>query len=188
MEIVDAAKESKSGLELDKIDLSEILIAPKPKEKAQKKVKKSKIKIPSLKIVDLKIVFIIGAIVLSLIIVYLLWNQMIIDLPIVGSRSKAQMSERIVTVGPVLTSYGKNEHIKMTVEIECKNTKLKKKVSELNQRIQNKIMLMLNAPNVRRLLRQGDYAELKPLIKKEVERLIHNSGVKDVYFSQIVLY
>ena len=188
MEIVDASQESTDGLELDKIDLSDLLHAPVTKKKAQKEGKKSGIKIPSLNIANYKIALIIGAIILSLTIVYLLWDQTIIDLPFIESGSTAQMSKRIVTVGPVMTSFGKDEHVKMTVQIECKNAKLKEKVSELNQRIQNKIMLMLNDPKARRLLRQGDFKALKPFIKKEVERLLKNSGVKDVYFSQITLY
>ena len=189
MEIVDASQESSTGLELDKIDLSDLLHAPVTEKKAQKEgKKKSGIKIPSLNIANFKIALIIGAIILSLTIVYLLWDQTIIDLPFMESTPTPQMSERIVTVGPVMTSFGKDEHVKMTVQIECKNTKLKDKVSELDQRIQNKIMLMLNDPKARRLLRQGDFKALKPFIKKEVERLLKNNGVKDVYFSQITLY
>ena len=188
MEIVDASKESNSGLELDKIDLSEILIAPGTEKKVQKKVKKSKIKISPINKVDFKIALIIGAIILSLTVVFLLWNKTLLNLTFMESTPTPVMSERIVTVGPVLTSFGKDEHIKMAVQIECINTKSKEKVSDLRQRIQNKILLMLSTPEARRLLRQGDFEELKPLIKKEVERLIKNSGVKDVYFSQINLY
>ena len=188
MEIVDASQESTTGLELDKIDLSDILIAPGTEKKAQKEGKKFGIKIPSLNIANYKIALIIGAMILSLTIVYLLWDQTIIDLPFLESGSTARMSKRIVTVGPVMTSFGKDEHIKMTVQIECKNTKLKDKVLKLDQRIQNKIMLMLDDPKVRRLVRQGNFKALKPFIKKEVEQLLKNSGVKDVYFSQITLY
>ncbi len=189
MDIVDASQKSETGLELDKIDLSDLLQAPVVEKKAQKEgKKKSKIKIPSLNIANFKIALIIGAIILSLSMVYLLWDQTIIDLPFMERKPTPQMSKRIVTVGPVMTSFGKDEHVKMTVQIECKNTRLKDKVSELDQRIQNKIMLMLNDPKVRRLLRQRDFKALKPFIKKEVERLIKNSGVKDVYFSQITLY
>jgi flagellar basal body-associated protein FliL len=190
MDIVDASKESSTGLELDKIDLSDLFQVPVVEKKDQKEgKKKSKIKIPSLNIANFKIALIIGAIILSLIIVYFLWDQTIIDLPFLESGSTQRMSKRIVTVGPVMTSFGKDEHVKMTVQIECKNTKLKNKVSELDQRIQSKIMLMLNDPKARRLLRQGDFKALKPFIRKEVEQLLKNSGViKGVYFSQINLY
>ncbi|HIJ57347.1 MAG TPA: hypothetical protein HPQ03_14670 [Deltaproteobacteria bacterium] len=188
MDIVDASKESTTGLELDKIDLSDILLAPRTEKKAQKEGKKSGIKIPSLNIANFKITLIIGAMILSLIIVYLLWDQRIINLPFTESAPTPEMSKRIATVGPVMTSFGKDEHIKMTVQIECKNTKIKDKVSELDRRIQNKIMLMLNDPKARRLLKERDFKALKPFIKKEVEQLIKNSGVKDVYFSEITLY
>ena len=40
MEIVDASQESSTGLELDKIDLSDILHAPVTEKKAQKEGKK----------------------------------------------------------------------------------------------------------------------------------------------------
>ena len=188
MEIVDASKESTNGLELDKIDLSDILFAPGTEKKAQKKGKKFGIKIPSLNKANFKIALIIGAIILFLTIVYLLWDQRIIDLPFLESGSTARMSKRIATVGPVMASFGKDDHIKMTIQIECKDTKLKDKVLKLENQIQNKIVLMLNDPKARRLVRQGDFKALKPFIKKEVERLLKNSGVKDVYFSQITLY
>ncbi len=188
MEIVDASQESTTGLELDKIDLSDILLAPGTEKKAQKKGKKSGIKILSLNKANFKIALIIGAMILSLTFVYLLWDQTVINLPFIGSGSGARMSKRIATVGPVMASFGKDDHIKMTVQIECKDTKLKDKVLKLENQIQNKIILMLNDPKARRLVRQGDFKALKPLIKKEVERLLKSSGVKDVYFSQITLY
>ena len=189
MEIVDASQKSETGLELDKIDFSDLLQAPVVEKKAQKEGKKKpKIKIPSLNIANFKIALIIGAMILSLSIVYFLWDQTIIDLPFLESGSTAQMSKRIATVGPVMASFGKDDHIKMTIQIECKDTKLKDKVLKLENQIQNKIVLMLNDPKARRLLRQGDFKALKPFIKKEVERLLKNSGVKDVYFSQITLY
>jgi len=188
MEIVDDSEESTTGLELDKIDLSDILLAPGTEKKAQKKGKKSRIKIPSLNKANFKIALIIGAIILSLVIVYSLWDPTIIDLPFQESGSTVQMSKRIATVGPVMASYGKDDHIKMTVQIECKDTKLKDKILKLENRIQNNIVLMLNDPKARRLVRQGDFKALKPFIKKEVERLLKNSGVKNVYFSQITRY
>ena len=188
MEIVDASKESDTGLELDKIDLSDILLAPGTEKEAQKKGKKSGIKISSLYKTNFKVALIIAAMLLSLTFVYLLWDLMIINLPFMDSTPTPKMSKRIATVGPVMTSFAKDEHIKMTVQIECKNTKLKDKVTELDQRIKNKIMLILNDPNTRRLLRRGDFKALKPIIKKEVERLLKNNGVKDVYFSQITMY
>ena len=118
----------------------------------------------------------------------LLWDQQIIHLPFVESPPNPQISKRIVSVGPMTSTFHKDEHIKMTVLIECKNTKLKERVAGMSGRIQSNIMLMLNDPEVKRLLRQGDFKALKPLIRKEVERLMKHSGIQDVYFSQINLY
>ena len=176
-------------MELDKIDLSDLLNAPGTEKKTQKGTeKKARFKIPSLNIMNVKIALIIGAMVLSITFVSLLWDQKIVNLPFVERTPTPQMSARIVTVGPVLTSYGKDEHIKMTVQIECKNARLKEQVAGQKQRIRSKIMLMLNDPKAKRLLRQGDFKALKPLMRKEVERLISNTGIQDIYFSQINLY
>ena len=49
-------------------------------------------------------------------------------------------------------------------------------------------MLMLNDPKIRQKVSKRDFNALKPIIKKEVERLLKDSGVADVYFSQITLY
>jgi flagellar basal body-associated protein FliL len=191
MDIVDESKKTSPGLELDKFDLANLIRPQITEKKVQKKdevKEKSGIKFPYLNSVNVNIALIIGAIVLSITLVSLLWDQRVINLPFIESAPAPQISKRIVSVGPMMSTWGKDEHIKMTVLIECKNQKLKGEVARLNGRIQSNIMLMLNDPKVKRLLRQGDFKALKPLIRKEVERLIKNSGIEDVYFSQINLY
>ena len=191
MNMVDSSNKASTGLELDKFDLSNLIQPLETEKNVQKNdevKKKARKKTTFLTMVNLKIALIIGAIILSITFVSLLWDQQIINLPFVESPPNPQISQRIVTVGPMMSTFGKDEHVKMTVLIECKNTKMKEKVAGLNGQIQNNIMLMLNDKKVKRLLRQGDFKALKPRIRKQVERLIKNSGIQDVYFSQINVY
>ena len=188
MEIVDASQEHNTGLELDKIDLSSARHAPESEEKVGKPGLKPNLKFKSVNVTKFKIALIIGGIALSLTFVYLLWGQIFINRTSMENTPAERMSERMATVGTVMSTFGKNEYIKMTVEIECNNIRSKDKVSELEQRIKDKIMLMLNDPKTRQKVRERNFDALKPVIKKEVERLLSDSGVEDVYFSQIIFY
>ena len=188
MKTVDALPEPATGLELDKFNLPDSMHTPESGKMAKKGKKGLEPKLSAVYVSNFTIALIIGGIILSLAFVYLLWDQEIIKVSFIESMPHQQMSERIVTVGPVMASLGNDEHIKMTVQIECKNPKLKDMVSNMQKRIQNKIMLLLANPTARRLVSQGDFNALKPLIKKEVERLLNGGEVESVYFSQITRF
>lgn len=188
MENIDGSQEHKNGPELDEIDLLSIMNAPESKEADGKPGKKFRLIFKSANVAKFKIALIIGGIVLSLTFVYLLWGQRFIKLPFIDGTSAKLMSQRIASIGPMISGFGKNEYIKMTVEIECDNTHSKDKVLKLEQRIKDRIMLMMNDPEISQKVSKRDFNALKPIIKKEVERMLKESRVEGVYFSQITLY
>ena len=146
MKTVDALQEPSTGLELDKFSLSDFMHTPESGKRARKGEKGLESKRSAVYVSNFTIALIVGGIILSLAFVYLLWDQSIIKMPFIESMPHQKMSERIVTVGPIMASLGKDEHMKMTVQIECKNPKVKDTVSNMQNLIQSKIMLLLNNP------------------------------------------
>ena len=136
----------------------------------------------------LKAFLLILGVLLPLALIFFLWDKGVVDLPYLGSKSVARELERYATVGPVMTSIGKNQHMRLTVQIECKNAKLKNRVNEISSAIKSKILEILSSPEAKDQLRRQDYASLKSEFKKEINRLLRKSSIKAVYIADIVRY
>jgi flagellar basal body-associated protein FliL len=130
----------------------------------------------------------VSGVLLPIVLLFLLWDQGVVDLPLLKSNKVRREHQRFATVGPVMTSIGQNQHIKMTVRIECKNTRLKEKVAEIESAVKSKLLFVLSSPEVKEKLRLQDYAAIKAFFKKEVDSLLPNDTVEAVYFSEIIRY
>jgi len=136
----------------------------------------------------LKAFLLILGVLLPFALVFFLWDRGVVDLPYLDSKKAIRELERYATVGPIMTNVGKNEHIKLTVQIECKNVNLKNKVNEISSAIKSKILVILSSPEAKDRLRRQDYASLKSEFKKEINRLLRKSSIKAVYIADIVRY
>ena len=92
-------------------------------------------------------------------VVFLLWGQAIFDTPL-SFDSKVNL-KRIATIGPVSSSFGKSDYIEMTVQVECKNEKMKESVTRSERRLNNKIMIMLDKPENEQRVLARDFEALK---------------------------
>ena len=120
--------------------------------------------------------------------VFFLWDQSIVDLPMLESRAAKRAMEKYVSVGPVMANIGKNQHVKITVLIECKNKSLRKRVAELQSIIKNNLMMVLNSKEARPFIDKKDYSSLKPQFLKQINVLFKGEPIENIYFSQIVRY
>ncbi len=136
----------------------------------------------------LKLFVLLLGVLLPFVLTFFLWNQGIIDLPFLKSNRAQKELKRYATVGPVMTSIGENQHVKLTIQIECKNSRLKEKMVGISSAVKNKLMVVLNSPETKEKLLKQDYSSLKSDFKKEIESLMPPESVKAVYFSNILLY
>ena len=181
-------KEINSGLELDKIDLSDGQPGPAPPPLPVQETgghAKNKSSGNSSK---LQVIFLVAGVAALFAAVFFLWDRAIIDLPLLESKQAQRALERYATVGPLMTSIGKDQHVKMTIMIECNNNSLKNRVIELESIIKNNLLMVLNSKEAKPSLDKKDYMSLKPQFLKQINGLLKGEPVENIYFSQVVRY
>ncbi len=184
-----AIREVKKGLELDKMEIPSVPQRDRIEDSGYRGVQQRSLSARApRKYPILKILLVVSGALLPLFFIFLLWNQGLVDLPLVGSKKVQRALERYATVGPVMTSIGKDDHLKLTVQIECKNARLKEKILGISSAIKNKLLVVLSSPEAKEKLRLQDYASLKSYFKQEIESLLPKESVDAVYFSDIVRY
>jgi len=120
--------------------------------------------------------------------VYVLWDQGVVQLPLLKNRYIERQLERYATIGPMLTTVGEDEHIKLTVAIECKDSSVKRRLSDEASAVKNSILMVLGTARAREYLGRKDYAALRPYLVEEIRRRFPHQAVKDIYFSEILRY
>lgn len=174
------------GLELDKIDIAEgtrrsTSAAGGRSPHSDGSAVSRKRSIP-------KLVLLATGVGLPIALLLLMWNQGFIELPLLQSQKILRQLAKIATVGPVMTSTELNEHFKITVQIECRTSKLKERLVEIGPVVKNRILMVLNSPEAIELLHRQEYAHLKDRFKIEIQSLLPKNSIKEVYFSEVVRY
>lgn len=181
--------DAKTGLELDKMEIPAVSRRDSAGDGGYRGVQQRSLSAgASRKHSILKILLLVSGVLLPFVLMFLLWDQGFVDLPLLESKKAQRELERYATVGPVMTSIGQNQHIKLTVQIECKDTRLKKKITGISSAIKSKLLVILSSPEVKDKLRLQDYASLKSYFKEEIDSLLQKESVEAVYFSDIVRY
>jgi flagellar basal body-associated protein FliL len=181
--------EAKTGLELDKMEIPSSSQTAHPQEAGYRGVQQRSVPRGQAKKHSMfKTLVLISGLLLPTVLLFLLWDQGVVDLPLLKSNKVRREHERYATVGPVLTSIGENQHIKLTVLIECKDTRLKKKVADISSAVRSKLLVVLSSPEAKEKLRLRDYTSFKSHFEEEINRLLPNDSVEAVYFSEIISY
>ena len=178
----------KSGLELDKIDLSmggpDQVPPPLPLQKTGGQAKKTS----SGKSTKLQVFILVGGVAAVFATVFFLWDQAVINLPLLESREAKRALEKYAVVGPVMVNVGKDQHVKFTLMIECRNKSLKNRIVELEPVIKNNLLLIMGSKEAKLFVAKKDYSSLKPAFLKQINTLLKGEPVKNIYFSKIVRY
>ncbi|MBW1697835.1 MAG: flagellar basal body-associated FliL family protein [Deltaproteobacteria bacterium] len=178
----------KSGLELDKIEVPNSRPVSSLKKPSERSPSQKDPKPSSQKLSKLPVFVLIAGVISLLGLVFVLWDQAIIDLPLLKSKYAERVLERYATIGPMMVSTGKDQHIKFTIMVECKNTKLKDRVVKLEAKIKNRLLEALTSAEGKKYLNKQDFKSLKPYFKKQINRIVKGNPAKNVYFSQIFRY
>ena len=179
----------KHGLEFEKIEVSKAKATFAPPELGGDTNSTTKNKAVTGKPSKLPIILSVSGVVLMLLIVFILWNQALIALPFLSnSKHKERNLERFASIGPLMASIGRNQHIKFTVMIECNDNEFKKRLAGLDAKIKNSFLSLFNSPEVKKILSNQDYESLKPFFIKQINRMLKDRSIDDIYFSKIVRY
>ena len=139
--------------------------------------------------IPFRTVFILVGVVGSLFLMaYLLWDHGVIKVPFLQNPVIKRQLERYATVGPVMLSVGENQHVKVSVNVECKNKKLKKRLAKMDSALRNRILMVMDRPEVKDLIEKQDYESLKPLFEKEINKLIPKNTIENIHYIDIIRY
>jgi|GEM_PF-3239538 flagellar basal body-associated protein FliL len=177
------------GLKLDKMLISPVSNTKKPADGGYRGVQAVSDSERGLSWrTKVKAILLISGVLLPFVLVFFLWDRGVVDLPYLESKKAARELQRYATVGPVMTSIGKDQHLKLTVQIECDDVKSKNKVNEISSAIKNKILVILSSPEAKDQMRRQDYSSLKSEFEKEINRLLPESPIKALYIANILRY
>ena len=183
------SSETKIGLELDKIELSNTSREPKDESRGYRGIRTETNTKPVItKKSLLTILFLILGVFFFFSVILFLWDQGMVDVPLLANKKIQWELERYVTVGPLMTSIGKDKHIKLTVNIECRNVRLKKRIAEIDTAVKGRMLMTLDTPEAKRILSRTDYQALKPYFKKTISKLVGKNAIKAIHFSDIIRY
>ncbi len=182
-------KHIEGGLELDKLKVAKVERSSLPPTKELPEIKfKSDPFDTSLTLSTSKIILTISSIIMLLTVTFFLWDRAIIPLPFLENKRAKRLADVYSTVGPILTSVGNAGNMKMTLKLKSRNQKLKKKVSKMDIRLRNVIIVALNSSDARKIIKKRDYNALRSYLKKAINQTLKDIAIEDVYFSEITMY
>lgn len=179
------------AIELDKLEIQKLSPKPPDNQVPPQPLSKLTPKEPlasrlSTKGLWWKLSIVTGVLLITAILL-LVFGKMNINLPFY-TKGTSQTPGNYLRVGPVTATIGSNDIVRLTVEINCKNKKVKNEMSQMDSRIRDKIVNVLNNPDTQRLLISNDYDTLRARIKDNIATLVPDQAVEDIYFSEFLTY
>jgi flagellar protein FliL len=178
-----------SAIELDKLEIPTL-----PSKNFQRKepqripVPESKVPLKPAKIKGLwwKLSIVAGVLIVTAVCL-ILYEKKDINLQFYTDRA-SKVPANYLKVGPVTATIGNNDILRLTLEINCKNRKIKNDLKRMDSKIRDKIVNVLNKPDTQQLIKSNDYDTLRARMKKNLNSLLPDEAIEDIYFSQILTY
>lgn len=133
-----------------------------------------------------KLSIVMGVLILAAVFL-LIFEGKDINLPFYSNKA-SKSPANYLKVGPVTATIGNNDIIRMTVEINCKNKKIKNKMMQMDSVIRDRMVNVLNKPDTKKLLESNDYNTLRLRMKKDLSALMPDQAIEDIYFSEFLTY
>ena len=181
-------KSSENGLEIDRINLSNISSnAPrKPMPAAdQKPSPSSESKFRNKKVTILTLAISLSVLALALVFSFFFKQQSLTFTYLSGEKGPAL--ENHLQVGPISATLANDDIINLTVDIDCKNNDIMKQLDGKDSLIRDKILDILTAPDTTELLNKQQYNEIKTRIRKSLAD-ISSDDIGPVYISDLLIY
>jgi flagellar basal body-associated protein FliL len=178
-----------SGLELDKIEIlthaSPDIVRKPTSDTEWKSAFSAKTASPAKKHLRLMVAAVITTLAL-LVIMAVYMRKLNLAVSFLSSESTA-VSENHLRIGPISATMNNNELIRLSVDIECKNDVIKKRLAEKDSRIRDKIVSVITAPGTETLFKNHQYDAVRAKIKESLGK-IDGESVSEVYFAELLIY
>lgn len=103
------------------------------------------------------------------------------------SEDADQISENLLRVGPVTATLANNDLIRLTLDIDCGEISLKKKLAKKDSLLRDKIVAVLTEPETGDLLKKQQFDEVRDRIKSSLSD-IENTSIGEIYFTELLTY
>lgn len=97
------------------------------------------------------------------------------------------VSDSYLRVGPITATIKNDEVVRLSLDIECKNNSVKKRLAEKDPLIRDKIVSVITAPETGALLKNHQYEAIRAKIKENLKR-IYGESIGEVYFAELLTY
>jgi flagellar basal body-associated protein FliL len=179
---------AESGLELDRMNLSNIVSSgtQKPKPAEGEKTPSS----PEKKLQDRKtsiLILITSLSILALImIVIIFFKQQDLSFTFLQGRTGNPL-DNYLRVGPISATLANDDILNLSVDIDCMNDDLKQKLTNKDSLLRDKIVSVITSPDMDELLKKQRYDEIKARIREGIAE-VSDEPVGDVYISDLLRY
>jgi flagellar basal body-associated protein FliL len=181
-------KNTPDGLELDRMNLSELLSNSdrKPSPQVDAKTPSPGDKAPNSKKVNILILVASLAVLALIMILTVLFKQQDFSFTFEDGQPVSTL-ESYLRIGPISATLADEDIINFSVEIDCKNRKLKEKLTKKDSQIRDRIVSVITTPGIEMMLKEQRYEEIKARIKESLDN-ISSEPVGDIYFADIIIY
>lgn len=100
------------------------------------------------------------------------------------SAKQGGISESFLRIGPISATLPNSDVVHLSVDIGCRNTSEKERLSKKESMLRNSILAVITAPETGKLFEDQQYDEIKGQIKKDIEKVTENP-VGEIYFSEL---
>ena len=173
----------KNGLELDEIDLTKLF-----SEKTSISIKKQSNEEPTNQLHKLyrkvaevslaKLMLLSTSMALLILSVYFLWGRPSID------PSKLSYA----AVGPVMTTIGSGQSVRVKLKFEFKDPNLRNRITAMEALIKDKVLMILASLDEKDISGEKSIKSLKDRIESVVDSIVKNNGIENIYFSEIQIF
>lgn len=91
-------------------------------------------------------------------------------------------------IGPLTTSAGQSSKLKLLLDVKCKHATAKEQLTQMETAISNQLLLALTRPEAQKCIQNRDFGALKSVIRSQIETILPQAAIEDVYFSDLLIY
>lgn len=95
--------------------------------------------------------------------------------------------ERYLRVGPISATLANQDIIIFSLEIDCGDEGLKKRLTARDSQLRDSILSVITAPGTDTLIRNNQYDEVKAKIRKNLSAAVSES-IEGIYFAEMIIY
>lgn len=96
--------------------------------------------------------------------------------------------ETYVSIGPLISSVDSGDLIRMTLDIGCNKKSYRKKITELDAEIRNRLVWAFQRAEAEKLMAAGDYFALRAYLSESVMEILPKGTVSEIYMSEFLRY